>query len=948
MLPTGISEDGVEMFGRFCYIWQEGSDTQIVQYEGQFSLDMGQRRVRSSDAVVWITRTTYKGRMFASLQMFLYRDAQVTEPGGSVTRGDVLFATLNTFGKVRVNCTATATRSAEDTPLYKQADRVRHSSQVNQATDGETVAEPLTVLRTREAGAIRVHVPRRRVVYRADNVEESPVDGQMVVTVTGNVYVAQGQTGTGDFLELRAESAVLWLKPGGMQETLGASFGQSPAAPAAEQAAEGGVSAQGAVARPPTMIGGMGGDVTAAYLEGDVVLTIGERMVRARRLFYDFDSDQAYILDAVIRTIEPSRNVPFYVRAQEVRQLARDQYVADNAKITTDEFYVPHYHIGAERVVIVDRTPRDATGQVAGVQAGSFAAKDVTFNINNHPLLWWPYARGDVRQGELALRSWRTSYSNEFGLSTQTRWNLFNAMGLLPPDGVNADLMLDYFSERGPGIGIDADYRREHSYGIVHSYLMNDQGTDTFGSERDNLVPSQETRGEFWLRHRQFLPQDWQLTLELSWISDRNFREEYFPNQYFNQKQPDNQIYLKKQRDNWAFTSLVSLRMNDFLTQTESYPDFSFYLEGEPLLGDKATLFAEARAGIVRYRPDNDRFNTYNGMADNPGGTHATPRADIRAEPNVPVDIGNVRVVPFGVVRGSYWGRSEVPFNDDGAIYRGFYNYGLRSSAYAWSVFDDVNSRLLDVHRLRHIVKSETTAWFSESNYSSRQLTPFTDGVETIDDFDGVTTKIRNLFQTQRGGPGKYRSVDWITFDTILGAFKSEPANRPLANGNVVQWRPEESIARDFVQGKLTYRLSDTTLFLYDANYDFHNGDIDVQNLTFSVERDPRLSYFLGWRQIKPTDSNLFGFGANYKATAKHTFTFREYYDIERQKTETLEVSYIRKLPRWYVATTFQLDNIEDDIGVSISAWPEGLPEAAVGSRRYVGVPDDIGIRSGY
>jgi hypothetical protein len=123
------------------------------------------------------------------------------------------------------------------------------------------------------------------------------------------------------------------------------------------------------------------------------------------------------------------------------------------------------------------------------------------------------------------------------------------------------------------------------------------------------------------------------------------------------------------------------------------------------------------------------------------------------------------------------------------------------------------------------------------------------------------------------------------------------------------------------------------------------HGDIDVQNVTFSVERDPRLSYFLGWRQIEPTESNLFGFGANYKATEKHTFAFREYYDIQLQKTEDLSVTYIRKLPRWYVAASFQLDNIQNDIGVSISAWPEGLPEATIGGRRFSGIPDNIGIR---
>lgn len=950
ILPTGISEEDVEMFGRFCYVWQEPSGTQVIQYEGEFALDMGQRRVRSGDAVVWISRARYQGRIYASLQIFLWRDAQVIEPGGTVTRGDVLFATLNTFGKVRVNSSATALRSAEDTSLYRQAVRARESVLAREGQEGPT-QQPLTVLRTRQPGVIRPHTPDRRVLFRADNLESATVDGQTVVTITGNVYIAQGQHGGAEALELRADAAVLWAQPGAAEESFGESLGVPSSRPARKPSATGTPAAEGVspaespVPRPPSLGGGLSERISAAYLEGDVVLTMGERMVRARRLFYNFENDQAYILDAVVRETEPTRGVPFYVRAQEVRQIARNQYVADNAKITTDEFYVPHYAIGAERVVVVDRTPRNAAGQVIGVEAGSFAARDITFNVDNHPLLWWPYARGDVRQGDLALRSWRTWFSNEFGISNQTRWNLFSVLGMLEPEGVSADLRLDYYGKRGPGAGIDANYQRQNMFGTLRSYYVFDQGTDTFGEWLKDLEPSTENRGEILWRHRQYLPQDWQLTLEFSYLSDINFQREYFPEQYYNEKPPENVIYLKKQKDNWAFTALADFRLNDFLTQSESYPDFTFYLEGEPLLGDKATLFAEARAGLVRYQPDSERLYNYNRLIDNTGATHVTPRADVRVEPNVPVDVGNVRVVPYGVVRGTYWGRSEVAPNDEGAIYRDFFNYGLRSSAYAWSVFDDVNSRLLDLYRLRHVVKEETTFWFSDSNWSSRELTPFTDGVETIDDFSGFTAKLRNLFQTQRGGAGRWRSVDWITFDLILGLFNNPPDNRDLAHGNVVQWRPEDSIARDFVQGKLNYRISDTTMLLYDATYDFDYNGINVQNLTLSVERDPRLSYFLGWRQIETTQSNLFGFGANYKATEKHTFAFREYYDIQRSKVEDLEVSYIRKLPRWYVATTFQLDNIQDDIGVSISAWPEGIPEATLGGRRFTGIPDSIGIR---
>jgi hypothetical protein len=32
------------------------------------------------------------------------------------------------------------------------------------------------------------------------------------------------------------------------------------------------------------------------------------------------------------------------------------------------------------------------------------------------------------------------------------------------------------------------------------------------------------------------------------------------------------------------------------------------------------------------------------------------------------------------------------------------------------------------------------------------------------------------------------------------------------------------------------------------------------------------------------------------------------------------------------------------DIGVAVSVWPEGIPEATLGGRKYTGIPEHIGI----
>ena len=779
--------------------------------------------ISANDAVIWIQRSKYQGRIFASMLIFLWRDAKVVEPGGTITRGDVLLATLNTFGNVGVNYRALATRSAEDTALYGRAARVRETylqgeGQLPPAEQGTA----LSVLRTREPGAIRMRAPRRRVIYRADNLEPPR---------SSRTSASPPLPAMSTSPRVRPALAISWRSvPTRPSSGNVAGPWRSPSAaplmpvPASRPATAPRRYRPGIARRRSAGPLGTRGEVSAVYLEGDVVLTLGERMIRARRLYYDFDNDQAYILDAVVRVNEPTRGVPFYVRADEVRQLARDRYEATNAKITTDEFYTPHYHIGAEKVVVVDRTP-------AMPAARSSASRPAPTPPRMSPSTSAasPCCGGPTPPATSAAANWpcgptRFGYSDEFGITSKSRWNLFTAMGLADPEGFDADFRLDYFSERGPGVGVDMDYKRDTYNGLLRSYFIHDQGTDTFGKLLEDLeppagdprplhlapppVPAGRLAGHAWSSATCPMPTSCRSTSA---------------NEYYTGKEQENLIYVKKQRDNWAFTGLYKNRLNNFQTQSESLPDFSFYLLGEPLAGQqhhdlhrrprRADALPARRSTAVQLAPLHRQHRH-----DPRDHSHGPARGGRTC----PVDLGPVRLVPFGVIRGTWWDQTEVD-PDEGGLVRGFFNYGVRSSAYAWKVFEDVQSRVLDLYRLRHVAKSETTFWFADANEGSRELTPFTHGVEDIDPFDGFTYKLRNLWQTQRGGPGRWRSVDWLTFDLTFGFFGDTPTNRLITGGDVLQFRPENSIARNFVQPKITYRLSDSTILAYDANYDFDN-----------------------------------------------------------------------------------------------------------------------------
>lgn len=939
LLPGGINRSTPELFGDYAHVWSLPDGTQVLQYFGDFSLDLGDRSLKSQDAVVWMQKSRWENLDYYHFDVYLSRFAVVRDTAGTVTTGPVLFVTFNTLTPAVPEADVFTGASSESTPLYEEAARIRQMVQAGPPSLGN---EGPQVIRPGERPADQRPKARPTVRHRArDEVYD---DQQGVITATGDVYISQGLVDSSQVLEIKAEAAVLFLarrEPAGSEAPP-----PTTTAPALEPFPTESVPDPRGQDRPGVV--GFGGDmqaaVSGAYLKGDVVMTRGDRLIRASELYYDFENDRALVLDVVMRATAPGRNLPIYVRAAQVRQLSTTEYFARKAQITTSEFYTPHVHIGADRVYLTDSTPRDQAGQITNFEAGRYRAYDTTLNLEGVPVAYWPFSAGDFRRTESPLRRARFAYSDDFGATFQSQWYLFNLLGLERPQGLDAILRTDYFSKRGPGIGLDLDYETENSYGLFRGYYIHDTGEDNLGPYRDG-EPDTENRGRLTLRHRQFLPQGWELTLEASYISDPNFLEEYFNAEFEEGKEQETLLYLKKQQDNWAFTTLAQWRVLDFLTQTEHLPDTGFHLAGEPL-AELASFFNESHLGFVRYQPDNRRLIEDPGILPLAKGrmndfeSDITFRGDTRNELDLPIKLGDASVVPFAMARTGYWDSSPY----EGSVGRAFGQVGVRTGTQLWRLYENAGSELLDVRGLRHILKPEATAWLSASNQNSLDLYPFDSGIESIDDFYGSSLALRQAWQTKRGPLGQQRVVDWVRFDVELNVFGNQPRHE-LPIGRFYDSRPEDSIARNHVRTDFMYRISDSTAVLSESNWDLTDGDMDLFTLSYAVERTPRFSYFVGYRRIGDTNSNLVGGGLNYEINAKHRFAVRSYYDLDRGETESFDISIIRRFPRWYAALTFGLDNIEEDVSIGLSVWPEGAPQAVIGSRRFTSLSESTGIR---
>ncbi|MCA9256635.1 MAG: LPS-assembly protein LptD, partial [Phycisphaerales bacterium] len=569
LLPPGISDFDLELYGKFAYLWNSGNE-QVVEVLGNFTARMGEYELKSRDAVVWFRSVSTQGKVYLDADIFLWQGAEIIQPGGTVETGPALVVTLRTFGKQLLNIDSYSRQRDDQSDVYSEAVRARRVLEVEPADSMETAEQPVQVSPTVEQLLSQRPKVKKRIAYQADETYSEPYNGASVVLAIGNVYVAQGSpTQSGDYIEIRADAAVLFLHGDAVGSQIPGFVDESRAdrpkpkrvdidepledvAPADEPTLEGRKAPRESVQE----------FVSAVYLEGDVVLLHGDRMIRAPRLYYDFDNDKALILDAVTRAVEPNRELPIYVRAAEIRQLDSVTYQAKDAQVTTSEFHTPHVALGAKELVFTDITPRDERGDVVGIQAGTYEAKHTTLNLDGKPLAYWPYSTGSFSEDTQAFKRAKSGYNSEFGALVETEWYLFNLLGLQEPEGYNATLRLDYFSRRGPAIGIDVDYQQEDYYGLVRSYYIRDDGQDDLGGIRNNLEPDTDNRGRLLFRHRHFLPKGWELTLENGYLSDDNFLESFERNEFENGKRNETLARLLKRQENWQYSVMANWRIN--------------------------------------------------------------------------------------------------------------------------------------------------------------------------------------------------------------------------------------------------------------------------------------------------------------------------------------------------------------------------------------------------
>lgn len=745
-------------------------------------------------------------------------------------------------------------------------------------------------------------VPRTNAPFQ---VQEVPVaTGEKAIVVTGGVILTVATPSRGiDILDVEADRLVIWTK-GDSQQV----FNQ--------------------------MRGGEGHNARQVefYMAGNVELREKEpkesRTLKADELYYDVGRNVAVAYQADLEFKQPSLPDPIHLWADELLQTSPTKFEAVkvdmySSRLPSDPGLKVHVmHSSLESKTVTKRqflgfgAPQlDDSGQPITQVERLYKGQNVFVEVADVPVFWLPYIQGDPQDPLGPLRTVHLGFSQMYGFRVGVGLNLFDLFGVDPIPGARWRGTVDYLSYRGPALGTTYDYGGRNLFGVPGSYLgsvqawgIYDTGTDLLGGDRGNLAHP-PWRGRFLARHQQELGENWLLQTQLSFLSDKNFLEEYFWSEFNTDINQETFVYLKNQEGNWAWTTLYEQRIRNWVNETERLPELRGYLIGQSFF-DMFTYNARAVAGY-------DRFLQSHVPPPNTGLTSfsdATGRADIWQEIYAPFYLGPVKVMPYGVLDLSHY-TQDLYGQERGRFYGGG---GVRASMPLTRIYPDAKSELLNLNGLNHkIVFSSNyyNAWtdshfwlfpqldrlnddatdqsvrdmanlqqmtnpFSPTNinnnllydpqvYAIRNALALTSFayLEEQDTIQLLQFDIRQRLQTKRGYPGAQHIVDWMTLDTSATYF-------PMPSQN------NFGTSFSFLQYDWVWNIGDRTAIVSDGWYDPIPNGPRWYTLGAFLNRPDRTSFYLGYRQTDPINSKLATASASYVFSPKYAVSTNLSYDF--------------------------------------------------------------------
>jgi len=886
-------------------------DTKRLLIEQNVIITIGAFTFEAEQSVVWLNRMPSDAGVVTQIAVYLPEFAKSSNHAAIGAEGENLLIVGSTLGDVTLDVAllhseyprghhALLQRAQHRLAgyLYKLATTPPPLSAHPQiltaeATPNEDALANTTLVVEEERNWLR---PKSGFIsVSADLVEFLPEEVENAVTIAGNVHLTVRSTAGIDDMDMSATRGVLFLDPGSVRDIASGRVDIS--------------------------------DVRGIYLEGNVIITSddGNYLVRAPQMYYDFETGKAAMLEAVLRTYIKDGRVPLFVRADELRQISTNEWVAHGVQASTSAFATPDLAIGATKMTITQQD--DGNSYVT--------SEHNTLRFGGVPVMYWPSYEGEA--GEIPLRRMKLGYQKNFGTIIETRWDLFSLLGKPAPDGVDSDVHVNGYTQRGIGIGLDFKYDFGQSSGLFQSYLQTDSNTQKTLSGIETSVED-ANRGFLLWNSETNLDAYWTLQTQVSYISDPTFMSVWRQNEYQNHLEYETSVYAKYQENNGAFTAYASSDVNQFIStswllasrqyKVDKTPELSLVRLGEKILNDSITWNSEVK--MMRERmvfqsgtPNQlgllpAAFNVPNGATpiENPliaSGLQQDyqNRLVTRQELTMPIQLGQVNVVPFASIQ-SQWG---IDNEDDGRAREQNYWFrtlGLRAATQFNRIYNTVDNDILDLHRLRHIIEPYVTVWNGESSIDVTTIPQYDATIDNLSTGTMTWVGMKNTLQTWRGGPGRWYEVDWLTIDTAF-LFANNGAVQRHDNPQFFNWRPEYSSIEDAAIVNAKWQFSDGVAFTGHGTWDLDGGALSRSSVGAELDHGKDVRTYIEYREINNSNDQYLSLGMHYDLSKRYTVNFSPSWNFAIDELQSLNFAVTRHYPEFDLIGQVNYNEIQDE-----------------------------------
>jgi len=702
-------------------------------------------------------------------------------------------------------------------------------------------------------------------------------------------------------------------------------------------------------------------DVRGIYLEGAVVAESDQEdyVIRAQRMYYDFVTDRAIMLDAVLRTYDRERGRPVYARATELRQLATEQWSGLGVRLSASSFAKPTLAIGCDTATIrqvpgtirPDGTRTDQRVEVTGVHN--------TLRAGGVPIFYWPYFKGYAERMPMTGQS--TSFENYRGVGIEVKWDLPTLLGMEPLTEDTLTLETAGYLKRGPAMGLDWSWNRPGEHGKLDLWGIHD---DTNREEKLSTGIVQQVpktwRGQLQFEDRIDLGNDWRVQAQASWISDATFINSWFPKDFQTRREYETSFYVAQDKGSSSLSALVDYSLNDFVSNSwllasqgfmlDEFPKASYRRFGNDLFdtltysGDisfsrfKAIIpggtAADNGINVNAFRGPDVVFGANDDIADALAqrgiGDDWSSRVTSMHHLTMPLEYGGVQVTPFASAQLQGFLQNNASASNEAEDFRGIGGVGIHATTTFQRVYNDVHNDSLGLHRMRLLLDPWVRGWLSAANFNPVEEPDYDPLVDATSRGGAVEVGLRHRIQTQRGGAGRWYDADWLTTN-VAATFSTEDASRRWFTP---RWysNPLWASFGNFVNGSYDFRPAEAITFTGEGVWDLDLGDFTRYATAVNINHSPRFSTGVAYRyfavpddyeQAFPNQSTsalgqLLTFPINYEISRTYRVAVNPQYNFAEDDFQQVSANITRRLPDFDLIFTVGYSAIQDETTVSL------------------------------